>query len=153
MIFEDVLRAMLIQLNLVDKRVWLIRAPQKPTVNPMVPYMIFQNVGPIPLHSITAPLDVLQREYQISIFDTSQSRALGIADTLRTRLDGARGDYYGVHFGAIFYKAQTSGYEPETELHNIVTSFEMLFQFLADYPVINPLRHQPTAPKTVVTTE
>jgi hypothetical protein len=136
MIFEDVLRAMLIQFNLVDKRVWLIRAPQKPTVQPMVPYMIFQHVGPVPLHSIRAPLDVLQREYQISIFDTSQSRALAIADALRTRLDGMRGDYMTVHFGAIFYRLQTSGYEADTELYSVVTSFEILFQYLV---AINPL--------------
>jgi hypothetical protein len=141
-IFEDVFRALLIQLNLVDKRVWLVRAPQKPTVAPMTPYMIFFHVGPIPLHSIRAPLDVLQREYQISIFDTSQSRALAIADTLRSRLDGATGDYLGVHFGAIFYKLQTSSYEPETELHQVVITFEILFQFLPDYPVINPLQHE-----------
>ena len=139
MIFEDVFRAMLIQLNLTDKRVWLLRAPQKPTVKPMVPYMIFFPVGPIPLHSITAPLDVLQREYQVTIFDTSQSRGLAIADSLRTRLDGMRGDYMGIHFGAIFFKFQTSGYEPDTELFSIVVTFEILFQYLGPLPVINPL--------------
>jgi hypothetical protein len=141
-IFEDVFRAMLIQVNLVDNRVWLIRAPQKPTVTPMPPYMVFQHVGPIPLHSITAPLDVLQREYQVSIFDTSQSRALAIADALRTRLDGFRGDYMGIHFGAIFYKLQTSGYEPETELFSVVVGFEILFQYLGTLPVIDPQRQQ-----------
>ncbi len=148
MIFEDVLRAMLISLNLTDSRVWLVRAPQKPTVKPMVPYMIFLHVGPIPLHSIRAPLDVLQREYQITIFDTSQSRAIAIADSVRTRLDGWSGDYMGIHFGAILFKFQTSGYEPETELFSVVISFEILFQGLEDLPAINPLRqskpqHQP----------
>jgi hypothetical protein len=132
-IFEDVLKALLIQLNLTDARVWLMRAPQKPTVSPMVPYMVFLHVGPVPLHSIVAPLDVLQREYQITIFDTSQSRALAIADALRQRLDGATGDYMGIHFGAILYKVQTSGYEPETELHSIVIGFEILFQYLDSF--------------------
>jgi len=137
--FEDVLRAMLVQMNLVDKRVWLMRAPQKPTVNPMVPYMVFLHVGPIPLHSIVAPLDVLQREYQITIFDTSQSRALAIADTLRARLDGLHDfDYLSVHFGAILYKLQTTGYEPDTELFSVVISFEILYQNLNLPPVINP---------------
>jgi hypothetical protein len=144
MIFEDVLRALLVQLNLTDARVWLMRAPQKPTVNPMVPYMVFLPVGPVPLHSIRAPLDVLHREYQITIFDTSQSRALAIADALRTRLDGMTGDYMGIHFGAILFRLQTSGYESDTELHSIVVGFDILFQFQADFgTTINPLRQQP----------
>ncbi len=139
MIFEDVLRALLVQLNLVDKRVYLVRAPQKPTVDPMVPYMVFQHVGPMPLHSIQAPLALLQREYQITIFDSSQSRGLAIADTLRNRIDGMRGDYMGVHFGAILYRYQTSGWESDTELYSIVIAFDILFQFLGSTPVINPL--------------
>jgi hypothetical protein len=130
---------MVVQLNLVDKRVYLIRAPQKPTVEPIVPYIVFQHVGPVPLHSLRAPLDVLHREYQFTIFDTSQSRALAIADSLRTRLDGMRGDYMGIHFGAILYRYQTSGYEPETELYSVVTGFEILFQYLGPLPAINPL--------------
>jgi len=143
MIFEDVLRALLVQLNLVDKRVYLIRAPQKPTVAPMVPYMVFQHVAPIPLHSIQAPLALLQREYQVTIFDNSQSRGLAIADALRTRIDGMRGDYMGVHFGYILYRYQTSGWESDTELYSIVTAYDILFQFLGTDPVINPLtQHQ-----------
>lgn len=143
MIFEDVLRAMVVQMNLVDSRVWLVRAPQKPTVQPMVPYIVFLHVGPIPLHSIVAPLDVLQREYQFTVFDTSQSRAIAISDALRTRLDGLRGDYMFIRFGAVLYKFQTSSYEPDTELHSVVTSYEILFQYL-DTPQVNPLRqHQP----------
>jgi hypothetical protein len=138
-IFEDVLRALLVQLNLVDKRVYLIRAPQKPTVPVMAPYIVFQHVGPVPLHSLRAPLDVLQRDYQISIFDNSQSRALGIADSLRTRMDGMTGDYLGIHFGAILYRYQTSGYEADTELYTIVLGFDILFQYLGNFPVIDPL--------------
>jgi hypothetical protein len=143
MIFEDVLRAMLIQFNLTDKRVWLMRAPQKPTVQPMVPYMVFMPVGPIPLHSIQAPLDVYQGQYQVSIFDTSQSRALAIAQALRTRMDGLRGDYMFIHFGAIFFRLQTTGYESDTELHSVVATYEILFQYL-ETPGVNPLRqHEP----------
>jgi hypothetical protein len=141
-IFEDVLRALLIQVNLVGPRVYLMRAPQKPTVTPMEPYMVFLNVGPVPLHSITAPLDVLQREYQITTFDTSQSRAIGIADALRTRIDGMRGDYMGIRFGAILFRFQTSGYENDTELHSIVTSFEILFQYLDDFQAFDQQRQQ-----------
>jgi hypothetical protein len=140
MIFEDVLRAMLVQLNLVDKRVWLMQAPQKPTVVPMVPYMVFLPVGPSPLHSITAPLDVLRREYQITIFDTSQSRALAIADSLRKRFDGLHDfNYLDIHFGAILYRLQTVFYENDVELHSVVTTFDIFFQYLVN-PVINPLR-------------
>ncbi len=150
-IFEDVLRQLLITTNLCGSRVFLIHGPQVPATSMQTPYIVFLNVGPVPLHAHSGPLDVIQREYQISIFDTSQSRALGIADALREALDGATGEYLGVTFGAILYRAQTSAYEATTELHHIVTSFEFLYRITGTLPAFQTLknkRHQ-----TVVQTE
>lgn len=128
-IFEDVFRDLLISTNLCDSRVFLIRAPQVPAPQMTTPYMVFQNVGPMPLHTMLGPLDVIMREYQISIYDKSQSFALGIADALRGKIDGYRGPFEGISFDAIFYKAQTSSWQFDTELCVVIISFEILFRY------------------------
>jgi len=129
-IIEDVLRQLLIATDVASSRVFLLRAPQKPAEQMKTPYIVFFQVGPSPLHSQTAPLEVLDREYQVSIFDPSQSRALGIADELRHQLDGLRGDYLGLRIGGIFYRAQTSSYESVPEVTQVIVMFRILFTVL-----------------------
>lgn len=147
MIFEDTFRDLLISFNLVDRRVFLIRGPQKPAAQMRIPYVIFFHVGPSPLHGIRGPLNVLDRTYQISIFDESQSKALAIADALRIRLDGFKGGYGGVCFGGIFYRAQTFSYEADTRLFQIITEFRVVFRFMDTVT-----HHKPTAVTTAVIT-
>jgi hypothetical protein len=134
MIFEDVLRALVISTNLTGSRVFLMRAPQRPAEQLITPYMVFTNVGPSPLHTMRGPLDVIEREYQFAIYDSSQSLVLGLADALRGRLDGWRGDYMGIRFGAIFYAAQTSAFEFDTKLFAAIISFRILFRYLEILP-------------------
>jgi hypothetical protein len=142
-IFEDVLRDLLISTNLTGTRVFLIRAPQKPAPQTQTPYMIFLNVGPLPIHSHDGPIDFIMREYQVSIFHESQSLALGIADALRGKLDGYRGDYEGVRFAAILYRTQSSAWEPDTEIHHIVTSFQIYYRVTGTLAAThNPRQHQ-----------
>lgn len=129
MIFEDILRDLLVGFNLVDKRVFLMRAPQVPSAQAVAPYLVYFHVGPEPMHCHSGPLDLVRREYQFSFFDKSQSRALGLSDALRQRLDGMRGDFEGVHFGGVFYRAQTSSYEDDTKLFQSITTY--LIQYSA----------------------
>jgi hypothetical protein len=126
-IFEDVLRDLLISINVVGSRVFLMRAPQVPAGQQKIPYIVFFEVGPSPMHDLRAALDVLDRTYQVSIFDTSQSRAIAISETLRTSLDGNRGQYEGVLFDGIFYRARTAAYENETKLFHIIQEYRILF--------------------------
>jgi len=133
MIFEDVLRDLLVSFNLVDTRVFLMRAPQAPAAKAVPPYLVFLHVGPEPMHAHSGPLDVLRREYQFAFFDTSQSRALGLSDALRARLDGLRGSFEGVNFGGVFYRAQTSAYEDDTRLFQSITTY--LFQYRIPEPL------------------
>lgn len=137
-IFEDVLRDLLIQTNLTDRRVFLIRAPQAPNTSVRTPYMVFQPVGPMPVHSMDGPVTYLFREYQVSIFDPSQSMALGIADALRGAIDGLRGDFEGIRFGSIFFRAQTSAWQADTEIYDVVTSFQIAFRYLGTLPLAKP---------------
>jgi hypothetical protein len=143
-IIEDVLRQLLIATDVAATRVFVMRAPQKPAEQMKTPYIVFFQVGPSPMHSQTGPLDLLDREYQVSIFDPSQSRALGIADELRRQLDGLRGDYMGLRFGAIFFRVQTSAFEATPEIVQVVTAFRVLFTVLDDFGAVtlNP-RNQP----------
>ena len=134
MIFEDVLRDLVVYQNLVGTRVFVQHAPQVPASQMATPYMVLLNVGPSPLHAMGGPLDVIMREYQFSIFDTSQFTALALADSLRGALDGWHGDYEGIHFAAILYKAQTSAWEQSDELHHVVTSFDVIFRYLVTLP-------------------
>ena len=147
-IFEDVLRLLLVSTDVTGTRVFLMRAPQVPAEQQKVPYLIFFHVGPSPLHSITAPLDVLDRGYQVSVFDNSQSRAIGIADALRQQLDGFRGDYMGIRFGGIFYRAQTSSWESGPEIFQVIIDFRILFQYLPSFAstvILN--QRKPNAPQ------
>jgi hypothetical protein len=146
-IFEDVFRQMLVDCDVVGTRVFLMRAPQVPAEQQRTPYLVYFHVGPSPLHSITKPLAVLDREYQVSVFDSSQSRAIGIADSLRAKLDGVRGDYLGIRFGAILYRSQTSAFESGPEIFQVVVNFQILFQFLDGFQALNQNQRKPSAPQ------
>jgi hypothetical protein len=64
-------------------------ASQKPST----PYLVFVQIAPRPLHSHQGPPTpgILQRTYQFSVFDPSQSSSIANADSLRVLLDGFSG--------------------------------------------------------------
>jgi hypothetical protein len=127
-IFEQTLRKLLSQSNLVGNRVFLLRAPQSPNTSLTLPYIVFFHVAPVPHHTHRGPLKQLQRVYQVSIFDESQSRALAIADSLRAWLDTYHGLYDGVNFGSTFYLTQTSTYEADTRLFQVIQEYQIIFE-------------------------
>jgi len=149
-IFEDVLRALLIGTDVAGPRVFLMRAPQVPTDQQRTPYLVFFQVGDSPQHAITGPLQLLDREYQVSIFDPSQSRAIGIADQLQAALNGVRGDYSGVRFGGIFYRSRTATYEHLAQLFHVIVTFRILFQLLDSFQslTLNPRNPNATQRRT-----
>jgi hypothetical protein len=125
-VFEDTLRAILAGTKLFGERVYLMRAPQQPPTI-AVPYAVFFMVAPYPHPRMTGPLGMLERDYQISIFDRSQSNALGVADILRARLDTLHGVVGSMRIDSTFYQTQTWGYEDDTGLYQIVQEYR--FQF------------------------
>lgn len=129
-IFEQTLRAILVQTNLVGSRVFLMRAPQRPAEQMVTPYFIFFPVGPQTYSTMRGPLNQIQRLYQVSIFDNSQTRALAIADSLRQNLDGMRGDFDNWRIGSCFYQTQTEAFEFDTQLIHVVTEFLIMFSYL-----------------------
>ena len=62
-----------------------------------------------------------------------ETRAIGIADTLRAKLDGLRGDYAGIRFGGVFFRAQTATYELDTSLYHVIVDYQILFEFLPEF--------------------
>jgi len=136
MIFEDVLRDLIVSFNLVDKRVFLSRAPQVPASQAVAPYLVFFPVGAQPMHAHSGPLDLVQTEYQFSFFDSSQSRALALRYALRARLDGLRGEYEGVSFGGVFYRADTMAYEDDTRLYQAISSYLVQYRVTGTLPAL-----------------
>lgn len=133
MIFEDSFRQLLISCNLgYQSRVFLMRAPQKPTPAKMVtPYAVFFQVGPTPRHTHSGPTNYLERDYQVSMFDPSQSLLVAMADTLRNKLDGLRDAVYqGIDYRAILFKVQTSAFEENMEIWHLIQQFVIQFRFL-----------------------
>jgi len=126
-IFEQILRDLLIQTNLVGRAVFLMRAPQVPAPELQAPYFVFFPVGPTPHFTHSGPLNQVTRLYQVSIFDTQQTRALAIADSLRQSLDHLQAWFEGVHIGACFFMTQTIGEEPETEMFHVFHEYEITF--------------------------
>jgi hypothetical protein len=132
-IFEQTLRDLLIQTNLVADRVFLMRAPQVPNQKTQVPYIVFFMVAPVnPLGLKTqhGPLDQVERLYQVSIFDGSQSRALAIGDSLRIYLDTLNGDFENVHIGHSFYMTQTWAWESDTLIYQVIQEYQIMFNYL-----------------------
>jgi len=129
-IFEQTLRDILVASNLTSNRVFLIRAPQVPAPQAVTPYMVFFGLGPNPHYGHDGPLETLDREYQISLFDLSQSTALAMAETLRDYLEHTRGDYQQVRLSAFFHRAQTQQYETDTKLFQIVQEWRILYALL-----------------------
>ena len=148
-IFEQTLRDLLIQANLVDNRVFLMRAPQKPADQQKTPYIVFFHVAPVDpigLKTMTGPLDQQDRLYQVSIFDNSQSRALAIADSLRMYLDTFHGDYENVRIGHSFYMTQTWAWEPDTLLYQVIQEYRIMFRYLNYDPPVTPTRSTNRSP-------
>jgi len=144
-IFEQTLRDLLIRTNLVDNRVFLMRAAQRPAAQTTVPYIVFFLVGPVdPLGvstTMSRPTSLIEGLYQISIFDTSQSRALAIGDSLRMDLHTLSGDFENVHFGRIFYMTQTWAWEADTLLYQVIQEYRMMYNYLtSDPPPVTPNR-------------
>lgn len=104
---------------------FLWRAPQAPAERMRTPYLVFFHIGPNTWPTHTGPLGVLDREYQISLFDPQQTRVLGIADALRLYLDGKQGLYQTVRFSMIQYRTQTSAYELDTRLFHVIQEYRM----------------------------
>jgi hypothetical protein len=103
-----------------------MRAPQQPPAL-AVPYCVFFLIAAYPKPRITGPLAMLERDYQVSIFDRSQSNALGVADMLRAQLDTRTGLVGNIQINSCFYTTQTWGYEDTTGLFQIVQEYR--FQF------------------------
>src|SRR5262245_2622438 len=128
-IFEQTLRKLLIDSNLVANRVFLMRAPQVPTERLQIPYIVFFHVAPLPHVTHRGPLKQIERDYQISIFDNSQSRALAIGDSMRQWLNTYHGLYENVVFGSTFYMTQTWTYEQDTKLFQVIQDYRIVFQY------------------------
>ncbi len=88
--FEEALRYFITSASLaVGSNVLSAYAQQRPST----PYLVFVQIGPRPLHAHNGPPSpgILQRTYQFSWFDPSQSSSIAGADSLRILLDGYRG--------------------------------------------------------------
>lgn len=132
-IFEDVLRSLIVGTDIASTRVFLMRAPQAPADQLKTPYVVFIPVGPSPVYSHRGQLSMQDTEYQISIFDASQSRALAARDTLRSKLGGIRGVYAGVNIGGMFYRSDKVAYESASDLHHVIVTFRIQFEFLPEF--------------------
>lgn len=127
-IFEQTFRQLLIAANLVESRVFLWRAPQAPNTRMVIPYAVFFHVSPWTRdYPHDGPLTLQQRDYQLDIFDESQSRCVAIADSFREYLDGYKGVYQNVRFGAIFFTNQTSAYEDDTRLFHVAQEYRVQY--------------------------
>ena len=134
-IFEQTFRNLMIASNLVDNRVFFWSAPQVPASQAKTPYLVFVEISPVTgEYPQDGPLALQHRDYQVSIFDPSQTRVTAIADSLRQHLDGYRATYQNVRFGAIFFHNQTTLYEPETQLFGIVQEYRTQYHMLLDNP-------------------
>lgn len=148
LVFEDVFRDLIVAANLTDTRVFIMQSPQVPAEQARTPYMVITPTGPTPDHTHGGPVGLLQRNYQVAIFDPRQSIALAIADSLRHYLDGFTGEFGGVEFGGIFFSLQSVSFEADTLL------FEALVQFRVWFRETSSMHRQrrKTAVRTAVTT-
>jgi|SRR5262252_6249678 len=144
-IFEQALRAFLINVNVTGSRVFLMQAPQNPAPQAALPFLVFFPIAAFPYHAHGGPLEVVEREYQISVFDKSQSAALAIADTIRGSLDGFSGNVQSPwYIDAAFYQTQTWLREEQTQIFHVVQEYRIMFRALT------PLLKQPPAVPTAV---
>lgn len=145
-IFEDVLRALLVGTDVAGTRVFYMRAPQAPATQQATPYLVFFGVGPSYYHTHAGPVSLQDREYQVSIFDPSQSRATSIADTLKAKLDGVSGLYADIRFGGIFWRSQkAAAFETHTNLHHVLVTFRILFEVLDSFSTLTVPPRKPPA--------
>lgn len=128
-IFEQTLRKLLIASNLVADRVFLMAAPQAPNAKLVLPYIVFFHVGPIPHTTQHGPLKQIQRDYQVSVFDESQSRALAIGDSMRQWLNTFHGAYENVVIGSAHYMTQTWLREDDTALFQVIQEYRIIFHY------------------------
>ncbi len=135
--FEEALRYFLTSNSslspLLGSNVFSAFAQQRPTT----PYLVFVQIGPRPLHSHQGPPSpgILQRTYQFSTFNPSQSGGILVADTLRIALDGFSGimpvsadpsaQQYSVR--AVLFQSQKYMFDLDTQLHMQAQDFFIQF--------------------------
>ena len=129
-IFENTFRDLMVAANVVGSRVFFARAPQKPAEQMSSPYIVFFMVAPITHPTMGGPLTLMNRHYQVDIYDTMQTRVTGIADTLRAYLDGYKGVFENVDFGSIWNVNQTWTYEPDTRLFRALQEYEVMYRLI-----------------------
>lgn len=132
-IFEQTFRNLVIGSNLVDKRAFFWRAPQVPAEMAKTPYLVFFEIAPTTsAYPQNGPLTLQDRDYQISIYDPSQTRVVAIADSLRNYLDGYHATFENVRFGGVFFHTQVSTYEADTQLFTVMQDYRIQFHLLPD---------------------
>jgi hypothetical protein len=132
--FEEALRYFLTSASLaVGSNVFSAYSQQRPAT----PYLVFVQIGPRPLHAHNGPPSpgILQRTYQFSIFDPSQSSSISIANDLRVLLDGFSGvmpvsadpsaQQYKVQ--ACLFVSQRYIFDLDTQLHMQAQDFFIQF--------------------------
>lgn len=135
--FEEALRYFLTSSAtlspLLGTNVFSAYSQQRPTT----PYLVFVAITVRPLHSHQGPLSpgILQRTYQFSIFDPSQSSSITIADALEDLLDGYQGVMaVSADPSAQQYSIQTAlllsrnhMFDPESRVHHQALDFFIQF--------------------------
>lgn len=107
----------------VQGRVYSHAAPQGPTQ----PYIVMYRIAVTPRHVHRGAPDLLERLMQFSIFGTSQSQVLGIADALRRLLAGYSGTMGSYTVAGVFWSGERSGFNEATRMHQIAADFRIQY--------------------------
>lgn len=104
---------------LVEGRVFSHKAPQ----NAQQPYLILYRISASPKHTHRGGVPVIERLMQFSVFGSSQSEVLGIADSLRRLIDGYSGAMGSYAVRGVFWSNERSLYNETSGLHQLAADY------------------------------
>jgi hypothetical protein len=113
--------------TLIGTRVWPIILPQKP----VLPAVTYSEISAIRGHTMQGPDGLAFARMQIDSWAKSFKQARILADAVRARLDGFRGDFTDspptTFAQGIFFETERSMYESEPELFRVSSDYTVVF--------------------------
>ena len=99
----------------------------KATQGTAQPYIVLYRISASPKHTHRGGVPLIERLMQFSVFGTSQSAVLGIADSLRRLLDGYRGAMGDYDVRAVFWSNERMLFNESTGMHQAACDYTIWY--------------------------
>lgn len=110
--------------GLIGTRLYPLDLPQQPTA----PCVTYHRVSTVPLYALDGDADVDTVRIQIDSYDDTVLGAKTLADAIRARIGGFRGDMSGTTVQAVFLDSEQDFGDPTTDLYRVSQDYLITYE-------------------------